>query len=269
MSATPHLRARPPAVAGKFYPAEPEALLASLRASFELAVAPEGERPVPKALVVPHAGYPYSGPVAASAYLRLLPAREAIHRVVLIGPSHRVPVGGVAVPSADAFDTPLGRVPVDRAAREVALEVPGVVLDDGAHEFEHSLEVQLPFLQVVLDDFQLVPLVAGPAPAIEVAAVLEAVWGGPETVVIASTDLSHYRTYDEAAALDRRTAAAIVAGDPDAIGDHDACGAAALRGLLVAARDRHLRATQVDLRSSGDTAGDRRQVVGYGAFALT
>lgn len=268
MSATPNLRARPPAVAGKFYPAEPDTLLASLHAGFEAAVAPVEGAPVPKALVVPHAGYPYSGPIAASAYLRLLPARDRIRRVVLIGPSHRVPVDGVAVPSADAFDTPLGRVPVDRAACEIALGMSGVVLDDGAHEFEHSLEVQLPFLQVVLDDFELVPLVASRAAASEVAAVLEALWGGPETVVVASTDLSHYRTYDEAAALDRRTAAAVIACDPAAIGDFDACGASGLRGLLVAARHRNLGVEQVDLRNSGDTAGDRRQVVGYGAFAL-
>jgi AmmeMemoRadiSam system protein B len=268
MSATPDLRARPPAVAGKFYPADPEALLASLRASFDAAVAPDGERPTPQALIVPHAGYPYSGPVAASAYLRLVPARETIRRVVLIGPSHRVPVGGVAVPSAGAFDTPLGRIPIDRAACEVALGMPGVVLDDRAHQLEHSLEVQLPFLQVVLDDVELVPLVAGRAPASEVSAVLEALWGGPETVVVASSDLSHYHPYDEAAALDRHTAAAILAREPEAIGDSDACGAAGLRGLLVAARDRRLCVEQVDLRSSGDTAGDRRQVVGYGAFAI-
>jgi AmmeMemoRadiSam system protein B len=217
---------------------------------------------------VPHAGYLYSGPVAASAYLRLAESRESVHRVVLVGPSHHVPVRGVAVTSADAFATPLGVVPVDRAAREAVLAMPATALDDGAHALEHSLEVQLPFLQVVLDDFEVLPLAVGRSRAAEVAAVLGAVWGGPETVLVVSTDLSHYHRYGDAVALDRRTAAAIVASDPDAVGDRDACGAAGLRGLLSAARDRHLDVDQVDLRNSGDTAGDRRQVVGYGAFTL-
>jgi AmmeMemoRadiSam system protein B len=252
-----------------FYPAEPDELLASLRAAFEHAVVPGDGTPVPKALVVPHAGYPYSGAIAASAYLRLVPARATIRRVVLIGPSHRVPVQGFAVPSAQAFDTPLGRVPVDDAARKTLLGMPGIVLDDAAHELEHSLEVQLPFLQVVLDSFELLPLVVTQAPAAEVATVIDAVWGGPETVVIASTDLSHYHPYDEAVVLDARTAASITAGDPDAVGDHDACGAAGLRGLLIAARNHDLAVEKVDIRNSGDTAGDRRQVVGYGAFALS
>ncbi len=274
MSTAQRPRIRPAAVAGTFYPADREVLLASLRASFADAVAAadaavrDDDRSVPKALIVPHAGYPYSGPVAASAYLRLVPARASIRRVVLLGPSHHTLVRGVAVPSADAFATPLGIVPIDRAAREAALRMLGVVLDDAAHALEHSLEVQLPFLQVVLDDVEVLPLVVSHAPAAEVAAVLGAVWGGPETVLLASTDLSHYHRYDEAVALDRHTADAIVTIDPDAIGDRDACGAAGLRGLLTAARDRHLRVEQVDLRNSGDTAGDRRQVVGYGAFAL-
>jgi AmmeMemoRadiSam system protein B len=262
-------RIRPPAAAGTFYPAEPETLLGGLRACFEAAVAPGDGCPAPKALVVPHAGYPYSGPVAASAYLRLMPVRASIHRVVLIGPSHHVPLRGVAVSSADAFETPLGTVAIDGAARDRLLGLPGLVLDDAAHEHEHSLEVQLPFLQVVLDRFELLPLVVGHAPAEHVAPVLEAVWGGPETVVIASTDLSHYLPYTEATALDRRTATSIVAGDPAAIGDHDACGAAALRALLLVAGHRHLGVEQVDVRNSGDTAGDRRRVVGYGAFALS
>lgn len=262
-------RVRPPAVAGSFYPAERDALVASLRSAFADAVPPQGDLSVPKALVVPHAGYPYSGPVAASAYLRLARGRSSIERVVLIGPSHHVLVRGVAVPSADAFDTPLGRIGVDGAARDVALGVPGVVLDDDAHALEHSLEVQLPFLQVVLDDFELLPLVVSHAGPAQVAAVLDALWGGPETVLVASTDLSHYLPYTEAVALDRHTAEAILAGDSEAIGDRDACGATGLRGLLTAAREHHLHIEQVDLRNSGDTAGDPRQVVGYGAFTLT
>lgn len=269
MSTVHRTRIRPPAVAGSFYPADPDALTAGLRAAFEAAEVSDGDHPVPKALVVPHAGYVYSAPVAASAYLRLVPARESITRVVLIGPSHRVAVHGVAVSGAAAFDTPLGRVPIDTAGRDVVLGMPGVVLDDAAHALEHSLEVQIPFLQVVLDHFELLPLVVNEARAVDVAAVLDAVWGEAETVIVASTDLSHYLSYAEATATDRRTAASIVAADPDGVGDRDACGAAALRGLLAAARARHLRVEQVDLRNSGDTAGDRRQVVGYGAFALS
>jgi AmmeMemoRadiSam system protein B len=259
---------RPPAVAGSFYPAGPGALRDALRQSFAAAVVPEGDPPAPKAVVVPHAGYLYSGPIAASAYLRLVAARGPISRVVLIGPSHHVPLAGIAATSADAFATPFGLVPIDDAAREVALGLPGVRIDDAAHALEHSLEVQLPFLQVVLERFEVLPLAVGRCPAAEVAAVLDAVWGGPETVVVVSTDLSHYHGYAGAVALDRRTAEAIVAVEPEAIGDGDACGAHGLRGLLVAARGRHLVVEQLDRRNSGDTAGDRERVVGYGAFAV-
>ena len=264
----PQLSVRPPAVAGTFYPAQPDALLEALRASFAGACPPEEGAPVPKALVVPHAGYVYSGPIAASAYLRLQPARSVIRRVVLLGPSHRVPLDGLAVPSSGAFATPLGAVPVADDARAAALALPRVSVQDLAHAAEHSLEVQLPFLQVVLDSFEVLPLAVGRGRPEDVAAVLDALWGGPETVILASTDLSHYRRYDEAREQDRRTAEAIVAADPEAIGDLDACGSHALRGLLAAARARHLAVEQIDLRSSGDTAGDRARVVGYGAFAV-
>lgn len=268
MSAAGPTRVRPPAVAGAFYPAGADALRAAVRAAFADAVpAPDGV-PAPKALVVPHAGYPFSGPIAASAYLRLVPARSSIRRVVLLGPSHYVPVRGVAVPSDDAFATPLGPIAIDGRAREAALAVPCVVVDDEAHRSEHSVEVQLPFLQVVLERFELLPLVVGRCGATDLEAVLDAVWGGPETVIVVSTDLSHYHRHAEAVSLDRRTAAAVVAKNPDAIDEGDACGAAGLRGLLTAARARHLRVEQVDLRNSGDTAGDRQRVVGYGAFAL-
>ena len=218
--------------------------------------------------MVPHAGYVYSGPIAASAYLRLVPAAPTIRRVVLIGPSHYVPLQGVAAVSVDTLETPLGPVRVDDEARRSVLGLPGVDVDDLPHAREHSLEVQLPFLQVVLDRFEVLPLAVGRSSPEEVATVLGAVWGGADTVVIASTDLSHYHGYAEAEALDRRTAAAILAAEPDAIADADACGSHALRGLLSAARSRHLGVEQLDLRNSGDTAGDRRHVVGYGAFAL-
>ena len=255
---------RPPAVAGTFYPASADALAESLRQSFAGAVVPLDDAPVPKALVVPHAGYVYSGPVAASAYLRLAGGRQVIRRVVLLGPSHRVPLDGMAVPSVDGLATPLGIVALDADLRVEA----GLPADDLPHAAEHSLEVQLPFLQTVLDDFAVLPVVVGRAAADDVADVIERVWGGPETVVVVSTDLSHYHPYDEAAARDERTAAAVSAGRWEDVADMDACGAYPLRGLLAVARRRGLRIERLDLRNSGDTAGDRERVVGYGAFAL-
>ena len=261
-------RVRPAAVAGTFYPARGDELRRVIAACFEGARRPahQARRP-PKVLVVPHAGLVYSGPVAASAYALLADAGEQVRRVVLMGPSHRVPLRGMAVPSVDAFETPLGRVAIDAAARDVALTAPGVVVDDAAHAWEHSLEVQLPLLQTVLDDFTILPLVTGPVRESEVSGVLEALWGGPETLFVISTDLSHYHPYVDAAELDRATAEAVVAGCGDRIGDRDACGVHALRGLLAVTRRRHLVVELVDLRSSGDTAGDRDRVVGYGAFA--
>lgn len=260
---------RRPAVAGTFYPADPSALTDALERAFAAARRPGAGAAVPKAIVVPHAAYPYSGPVAASGYLRLAPARARIRRAVVIGPSHFVPVAGVAVSGADAFATPLGDVPVDEPGRRAALTCAAALVEDTGHVAEHSVEVQLPFLQTVLDDFTVVPLAVGHATAEVVAAVLEAVWGGPETVVVVSTDLSHYHPHDAARALDERTADAVATLTEGSIGDTDACGAPALRGLLRAARTRGLTAEVLDLRTSGDTAGPRDRVVGYGAFALS
>jgi AmmeMemoRadiSam system protein B len=265
----PAARIRQPAVAGSFYPASRSGLVDSLQTALAAGVnGPGWDAPVPKALVVPHAGYMYSGPVAASAYLRLRSVAPSVGRVVLLGPSHYVPVRGVAVSAADAFATPLGLVPLDAAARTIAVQVPAVHRDDAAHAPEHSLEVQLPFLQTVLPPFEILPLLVGPGSAESAAAVLQEFWDLPGTVVIVSTDLSHYHPYVEALARDRHTAAAIERADPGAIRDEDACGAAALRGLLSAARARHLSVKRLDLRNSGDTAGGRDQVVGYGAFAV-
>ena len=251
---------RLPAVAGSFYPADPDELRRELDAAFAGAVPPDPDRPVPKAIVVPHAGFVYSGPVAASAYLRLAPARDTITRVVLLGPSHRVYVEGLAASGADEWATPLGRVAVERPD--------GIEVHDDAHAPEHSLEVQLPFLQRTLGEFTLVPLVVGRATAPEVAAVLDRLWGGPETLVVVSTDLSHYHDWDTATALDRATAARVLARDHARIDDRDACGAYPLRGLLRAATTRDLDVRLLDLRNSGDTAGPRDRVVGYGAFAV-
>jgi AmmeMemoRadiSam system protein B len=262
------VKVRHPAVAGLFYPADPDELRRALADAFGAAEAPPPDAPVPQALVVPHAGYVYSGPIAASAYLRVAPAHAVIRRVVLLGPSHRVYLDGLAVPSDDEFDGPLGRVRIDRDLRDVVRVLPGVVVHDRPHRDEHSLEVQLPFLQTVLDHFTLLPISVGNASPDQVATVLEAVWGGPETLVVISTDLSHYHAYDEASRLDARTAAAIVTRRPDDIADDDACGARPLRGLLRVAIGHDLSVQQLDLRNSGDTAGDRHRVVGYGAFAV-
>jgi hypothetical protein len=262
------MRVRAPAVAGFFYPGDPAALCEQLDGFLASAApAPRGAAP-PKALIVPHAGTIYSGPIAASAYARLRPLRGAIRRVVLLGPAHRVFLRGLAAPRAEAFSTPLGVVPVDRAALAALADLPQVAVSDAPHEGEHSLEVQLPFLQRVLGDFALVPLAVGEASAAEVVAVLERLWGGPETLLVVSSDLSHYHDYATARRLDRATCAAIEALDAGGLGPDSACGRVPVRGLLAAARARGLAAETLDLRSSGDTAGDRDRVVGYGAWAF-
>jgi AmmeMemoRadiSam system protein B len=256
------MRSRTPAVAGLFYPQDPDALAATVDALLRAAPVPPPNAPVPKAIVVPHAGYVYSGAIAATAYRRLAAARNAIERVVLLGPAHRVALNGIARPSVDAFLTPLGAVELITDA------VPGVLVDDRAHAEEHSLEVQLPFLQRTLESFRLLPLVVGRASTDAVADVLAACWGGPETLIVVSTDLSHYETHADATSHDRTTAAAIVANDAAHIAPHDACGAFPLRGLLAAAAARAMTPELLDLRNSGDTAGPHDRVVGYGAFAL-
>jgi hypothetical protein len=221
----------------------------------------------PKALIVPHAGFVYSGPVAASAYRTLVGRAKSIERVVLAGPSHRMPVPGIALPSVVAFDTPLGRIPIDTGTVQRLLALPHVYASNLPHRMEHSLEVQLPFLQMTLEDFSLVPLAVGDAAPEVVASVLEACWGGPETLVVISSDLSHYRDYDSARRIDAETARAIV-GQADDLHDEQACGCRVLNGLMRLARQRQLRVEMLDLRNSGDTSGDTARVVGYGAFAL-
>jgi AmmeMemoRadiSam system protein B len=265
---------RPPAVAGLFYPAEPEALRAVVRRCLaegrgRLRAAPAGaEAPPPKALIVPHAGYVYSGPVAGSAYALVEPLRGRIERVVLLGPSHRVAFRGLALSTASAFSTPIGDVPLDASGAKALAALPQVRFSDAAHSEEHSLEVQLPFLVEALGDFALLPLVVGEAAPGDVAAVIEAVWGGSETLVVVSSDLSHYYDYDTARTLDRATTAAIEALRPEGLDEESACGRVPVRGLLVAARHHRLAARTLDLRSSGDTAGPHDRVVGYGAYAF-
>jgi MEMO1 family protein len=261
------MSARLPAVAGLFYPDDADTLREMV--SGFLASAVQTDKAPPKAIIVPHAGYIYSGPVAASVYARLSGGRDKIHRVVLLGPSHRVGFHGLAVSGASTFRTPLGDIPIDRQALDSALELPQVVRFDAAHATEHSLEVQLPFLQLLLEDFELVPLVVGDASSQEVAEVLQRLWGGPETLVVISSDLSHFHDYATACRLDRATSESIVALHPERLGYDDACGRIPVSGMLLLAKRLGLQGELVDLRNSGDTAGDKQQVVGYGAYAFS
>ena len=259
-------RIQMPAVAGMFYPAEPDVLAGDIDRM--LGEIREKTGKAPKALIAPHAGYVYSGPVAASAYARIAGCGDSIRRVVAFAPAHRVPFRGLAVPSAEYFRTPLGDIPVDTAAVEAALQFRQVHPFDAAFHGEHALEVHLPFLQQVLGAFELVPFIVGDATAEAVAEVIEALWGGEETLILISSDLSHYLDYEVARTRDRATTQAIEDLAPERIDFHDACGRIPLNGLLIAAKRHHLQAKTVDLRNSGDTAGPRDRVVGYGAYVF-
>ncbi len=262
----PALSIRPPAVAGRFYPSEADVLRREVEDHLESAVAIEAEAPV-KAVIAPHAGYVYSGPIAGSAFRQIVPRAWQIERVVLVGPAHRVALRGLALAGADGFETPLGEVPVDGEAEAEVAALPQVSVHPAAHAAEHSLEVELPFLQVMLERFALLALVVGEAAPGEVAEVFERVWGGEETLVVVSSDLSHYLPYDDARHRDAATADKIVVLEPS-LSPYDACGARAVNGLLTAGARRGLTAQTVDLRNSGDTAGGRDEVVGYGAFCF-
>jgi len=273
-TATVTSQPRRAAVAGLFYPDDP----AELRTLLNQLLAPElnsgpnsgpdAGASAPKALIAPHAGYIYSGPIAAKAYARLRSARDRISRVVLLGPSHRVPLHGLAYSTATAFQTPLGLIPIDQQALTNLRDLPQVQALDEAHAQEHSLEVHLPFLQAQLNAFKLVPLVVGEASADDVSQVLERLWGGPETLLLISSDLSHYHDYRSAQILDQATCRAIETLRGEDIDYEQACGRVPLQGLLLAAQRHKLRVETLDLRNSGDTAGPRNQVVGYGAWAL-
>lgn len=257
---------RPPAVAGQFYPRNPGELKSMVEGFLRDAPA-KGDGPVPKAVIAPHAGYVYSGAIAGSAFRRLASAAGTIERVILIGPAHFVPIRGLALPGHPRFATPLGELAIQPEGAQASLRLPQVRVIPEAHAREHSLEVELPFLQVLFGDFDLLPLVAGEASGEEVADVLERLWGGPETVIVISSDLSHYLPYEAAQQADRATADEILAlGGP--LHSRQACGAVPVNGLLEVARRRGLVPELLDLRSSGDTAGDPSRVVGYGAFAF-
>lgn len=258
---------RHPAVAGSFYPADPNELKTMLE-GFIKSVPETDETDVPRAIIAPHAGYIYSGPVAATAYARIIPAHNKFTRVVLLGPSHRVPFRGLAASSASHFSTPLGTIPLDTPGINEVLQLPQVQVNDQAHLQEHSLEVHLPFLQMVLDNFSLIPLVVGDADPEQVSQVLEKFINDEHTLVVISSDLSHYHDYHTAQQMDRATSQAIEQLDINAIGYEDACGRGPMSGLLKLAQQHHFKVETVDLRNSGDTAGPRDQVVGYGAYVV-
>ena len=255
---------RSPAVAGIFYPSDPDELLLTVRGF--LGRVEKTSFYSPKALIVPHAGYLYSGAVAASAFAQLQP--EGIERVVLLGLAHILLLQALAVPETITWGTPIGDVMVDFHAVEKIVTFPQVIFSEKAHQDEHSLEVQLPFLQEMLGEFKLVPMTVGDVSPEQVSDVLDALWGGPETLIVVSSDLSHYKSYEEAVQLDQKTANAIKNLDFNGLDSNNACGLSAIAGLIYQARRRRMRVETLDLRNSGDTAGSKDQVVGYGAFAF-
>lgn len=256
---------RQPAVADIFYPSNKAVLADDIKSL--LNATPVTGQVLPKAIIVPHAGYIYSGQTAASAYSHLATGRKTIKRVILLGPVHRVPVGGLALSGADVFTTPLGDIELDQAAIASIVHLNQIVVSPAAHAQEHSLEVQLPFLQSVLDDFKLVPLAVGDATPGEVAEVLDILWGGSETLIVISSDLSHFLPYDIAQMIDRETVQNIL-GMKETLTHHQACGGTPVNGLILAARRHHLKPKLLDLCNSGDTSGDKDRVVGYASFAF-
>ncbi|MDH5516261.1 MAG: AmmeMemoRadiSam system protein B [Gammaproteobacteria bacterium] len=262
-------RSRPPAVAGMFYPAEVKTLKREIHRFLDNASAEfsNSEHRI-KALIVPHAGYIYSGPIAASAYKQLIPYQHLIKRVVLLGPCHRVAINGMALPGSSHFRTPLGEIPIDQPAIATLSGLSQITISDEAHREEHSLEVQLPFLQETLDDFSLVPIVVGDASMQQVSEVINLLWGDEQTLIVISTDLSHYHDYYQAKQLDRATSDAIENLRPELIRYEDACGRNGLTGMLTATQQHQLTIQTLDLRNSGDTAGSKDSVVGYGAYVI-
>lgn len=259
----PHIREA--AVAGRFYPARHDELEEAVRAHLTRG---DAARRLPKAVIAPHAGYIYSGEVAGRAFAPLAQAAETIERVVLVGPSHHVRFEGLAISSADTFETPLGEVPVDADLRRQVVDRGLARVLDEPHTMEHSLETHLPFLQEVLDGFAVLPVAVGRATGRQVADLLEAVWGGSETFISISSDLSHFHAYDEARRIDDQTRLAIEELRFDDIAYEQACGRTGIQGLLRLAHRHGLSVETLDLRNSGDTAGGRDRVVGYGAWAI-
>lgn len=261
-----HSYIRPAAVAGTFYADNPQQLMSDIQHYLHQASPPENINP--KAIIVPHAGYIYSGCVAASAYKLLLGKSAKIKQVILLGPSHRVALHGIATTESDFFETPLGKIKINRSLCQLAETLPFVQANNLAHQNEHSLEVQLPFLQTTLESFELTPLVVGDCNQKEVAQCLQMLWGDEQTLIVISSDLSHFHNYQVAVNLDKQTSRAIEQCQPENIHQEDACGRYPLNGLLDLARTKHLTIETLDLGNSGDTAGDKSRVVGYGAYAV-
>jgi len=256
---------RKPAVAGYFYPSDASELKSDIQ-KYLSKIKETG--PMPKALIAPHAGYTYSGPVAATVYGRLRDNKDKIQRVVLFGPSHKVAFYGLAAPTSLYFETPLGKIPIDQESIKTIQNLSQVIVSDEAHAQEHSLEVHLPFLQEILGEFKLVPLVVGDAEPNQVGEVLEKLWGGSETLIVISSDLSHYHDYKTAQKLDKATCQAIENLRPQDLKYDSACGRNPVNGLLYISKTKDLKVETIDLRNSGDTAGSKDQVVGYGSWAF-
>ncbi len=258
-------KVRPCALAGSFYPSSPEVLEATIRDLLSKVKGPFSKKS-PKAFIVPHAGYIYSGPIAATAYAAMAKDASQIRKVVMLGPAHREYVEGLALPDADWLDTPLGPVEVDEEARTQISDLPQVKVSGIAHSEEHSLEVQLPFLKEILREFKILPLLVGKASPEDIDLVLQRVWNGNETLILVSSDLSHYLPYEKAFRLDRESAQAVLR--LEFLKQNQACGASPINGFLKTARRYALEPHLLDLRNSGDTAGGKNRVVGYGAFAF-
>lgn len=256
-----------PAVAGMFYPSDPVKLQQMVK-EFLANASEKASLPIPKAIIAPHAGYIYSGPIAASAYACLAKAKNLLKKVVVLAPAHRYPIEGIGITKANTYQTPLGMIPIDQKAVALITNHPEVVVTEAAFSTEHAIEVHLPFLQSLLADFSLIPLLVGFTSIANVVKVLETLWGDQETLIVISSDLSHYNDDATAKKLDHQTSEAILALNPDAIDNELACGATGIKGLLTIAASKKLKATLVDLRNSGDTAGPKDSVVGYGAFHL-
>ena len=256
---------RQPAVAGTFYPANPQQLQQMINRLLDDV---QNQTLAPKAIIAPHAGLIYSGAIAASAYSRLLQAHDTVTQVILVGPSHRVSFNGLAISKAESFSTPLGEIAVDFASVNKISSLPFVDYIEQAHIFEHCLEVQLPFLQTILDNFTIVPIVVGDASVEQVSSVLKMLWGGMETLIVISSDLSHYHDYKTAQIIDQKTSENIESLQYEALNSESACGKIPVSGLLALAREKSLSIKTIDLRNSGDTAGDKNRVVGYGAYVI-
>ncbi|MDH4200303.1 MAG: AmmeMemoRadiSam system protein B [Spirochaetia bacterium] len=259
---------RKAAVSGYFYPEDKEELN-SLTNQLLNEFDKENIKADPKALIVPHAGYAYSGRVAASAYHMLTKSLQTIKKIILLGPSHRVPVKGIALSSADCFETPMGNISVDTQLRNKLVQDPGIFVQDEAHKAEHSLEVQLPFLQKIFgNEVQILPALTNRASPYQIVDFLEKIWGDMETRIVVSSDLSHYLGYDEAKRKDRYTSDAIIHFDIEHLHDDDACGLIGIKGLLMAAQQKTLTPECILLSNSGDSSGDKSKVVGYGSFCF-